>query len=1541
MNKTQNIVFKKALVMFMAVIMVFTYMPSMAWAESMENNLTDETFSQTPAPQAAEGAVTIQTGDAEGLTEFALSVEPINKDAAPVTSNFQIKNGKSVSVLREYTYTVPAGTEEVTIFFTSSDSENGFFVEAENGTVTMNDFLYLKNKPEEPIKSMTVRLEDGKGSTKCILPYLPSGVSGQWWLNKSKIYQFHFETAPEPVKITTPDAEGLTQFTLSVEPLNKTTAPITSKFQFKGGPSADYLYEYTYTVPAGTKEVTISFTSSDPKYGFFMEVENGTVSTNDFLQFDAAKKPENPMTETTVTLTDGKGSTKCILAYLLSGYSGPKENPTKIYKYSANKGHIYQFHFVEASDAVQIKTDLPERVQYNQNAAAEPLKVEIEAPQGSDIQYTWYQGTTPETVTTVIDGENTDTYTPPTDKAGVMYYRVEATVTETGKSPVTLRSTTTKVVVKDPNVTFSLGSWKMPKPYELQKYENSDQIYTVKIPVDNYEAAHDYGARKAIYTFHGQISGIIPDGVTIEKVWSGSPADDFDLTKEGALTVDYDTNTFVIDLTKAASPEAAYMAKEYQSTYWHLLGRCLYLQTKDEGNNTKLYTIAADSESLNVGYRPYLPSSVSLLKEDGTALTGFQVEFPSEGEIPTSVFAKTLTLDTPTVLRAQVCNRDEGVEGYIYDGTLPFGSWKESQLSWVVVNGEKVGGSFHGKTDAEDGRSSAFTLQQGLNVVEVYTNMKPYYFSNKATSTSVGGIHENTTVTIPHEGSYRYKAVGTACVVYLIDYQGKAAANVPQDDPTDTSLQEVQALRFGPSNSIITACQMEQSEEGYTLTVPESFDTDTPEGTLHNEYTHAVLLAAKPKVPGATVTFSGAEGLVAGESVADSAFLNMEALYGETNKSFTMTVTAAGGMTKKNYLVKVIFASDVEKTRVRLVNSEGSTTTLSRTFDEDTYAYYVNYFNKLSTNSYLNITLPTGVSAVMSKTIQGVEISMGGSFCGEKQFMLSPRMDDFYRLTITDVNQNVKSYYFITRFTRGEAVSDLSSFATDVKAMPEADALTSENLSRLEALIAQYGALDEESKAELENATNKLSELYGVLEKYQALVAAGLKLKGNENAANLYEKISALPKASEVTEANAAQVKADVAAIRKAMTEEDKALLGWAGSSVLAKLEAVEKAAGGGTSGGNTGGGGGGGAIGPIPSSVDVITVKETTSGEVTTVTKTTIDGGKAQAAKNEQGEAVSKVLANVSKEIAKELAKQAEANKSDLVTITVKSGDASRTDIAIPKDSLASIAKDSKADLLLKTDRTQMRFAHDALTALTAGEAGDTITISINEKAALAGTQKPAESAIGKTGKLFTVSAKAGDKFLTDLGGAKAGVSLPLSDALKGKDLLLVSIDENGICTALPHSIETIGSDSYLSFETDRLGTFVAVEKADAEKEISAQKQARVKALLQDVKLQVKTTKTSKKSVKAQVSVKNNKTAIKELKAMGYTVKYRFYRSTKKASGYKALKTKSVSTFTNTKGVKGTRYYYKARVLVYDGKTLVAKSALKQCSYGTRIWNK
>ena len=113
------------------------------------------------------------------------------------------------------------------------------------------------------------------------------------------------------------------------------------------------------------------------------------------------------------------------------------------------------------------------------------------------------------------------------------------------------------------------------------------------------------------------------------------------------------------------------------------------------------------------------------------------------------------------------------------------------------------------------------------------------------------------------------------------------------------------------------------------------------------------------------------------------------------------------------------------------------------------------------------------------------------------------------------------------------------------------------------------------------------------------------------------------------------------------------------------------------------------------------------------------------------------------------------------------------------------------------------------------------------------------------------------------------------------------------------------------------------------------------IKDDIKNFKLAVSTSKTSKKNVKVNVKIKNGKSLIKDLESKGYTVKYKFYKSTKKASKYKAVKTKNTGTYINTSGKKGTKYYYKAKVLVYDGKTLIAQTTLKQCSYGVRIWSK
>ena len=135
-----------------------------------------------------------------------------------------------------------------------------------------------------------------------------------------------------------------------------------------------------------------------------------------------------------------------------------------------------------------------------------------------------------------------------------------------------------------------------------------------------------------------------------------------------------------------------------------------------------------------------------------------------------------------------------------------------------------------------------------------------------------------------------------------------------------------------------------------------------------------------------------------------------------------------------------------------------------------------------------------------------------------------------------------------------------------------------------------------------------------------------------------------------------------------------------------------------------------------------------------------------------------------------------------------------------------------------------------------------------------------------------------------------------------------------------------------------------VAIERA-AEKpaDDDAAKIAKAKKLTASMRLTARSAKTAKKNVQVTVKTSSKTTAsIKELKDLGYTVKYRYYRSAKKAASYKSTVTKKTATYTNTSGKKGTKYFYKVQVRVYDenGK-LVSKTALKQCKYASRVWTK
>ncbi len=111
----------------------------------------------------------------------------------------------------------------------------------------------------------------------------------------------------------------------------------------------------------------------------------------------------------------------------------------------------------------------------------------------------------------------------------------------------------------------------------------------------------------------------------------------------------------------------------------------------------------------------------------------------------------------------------------------------------------------------------------------------------------------------------------------------------------------------------------------------------------------------------------------------------------------------------------------------------------------------------------------------------------------------------------------------------------------------------------------------------------------------------------------------------------------------------------------------------------------------------------------------------------------------------------------------------------------------------------------------------------------------------------------------------------------------------------------------------------------------------SKVKEALNDMTLKARSAKTSKKNIRVNVIA-----SITDKLPDGYTVKYKYYRSTKKTSGYRLMTAKSENYYINTKGTKGTRYYYKTRVAVYDndGK-LIAQTELKQCKYAARVWTK
>ena len=267
-------------------------------------------------------------------------------------------------------------------------------------------------------------------------------------------------------------------------------------------------------------------------------------------------------------------------------------------------------------------------------------------------------------------------------------------------------------------------------------------------------------------------------------------------------------------------------------------------------------------------------------------------------------------------------------------------------------------------------------------------------------------------------------------------------------------------------------------------------------------------------------------------------------------------------------------------------------------------------------------------------------------------------------------------------------------------------------------------------------------------------------------------------------------------------------------------------------------------------------------------------------------------------------------------------------------------------------------------VSTIVGADAAPESPVETTGKAGSAVTTSPAEVKVSGTTGAVTVKADNQKEILKQAKEKKSAqvVLVVANSDAKGAEKLELNLEKSFLESLLKDTnaklvVKTpLGQKTYERDELQKLvnettGTTVKAEinkdnvdtAAEETADDNAAKIEKAKSIVKDLKLVARSSKTAKKNIKAVLkSDAKVKASIKELKDLGFTVKYRFYRSTKKAASYKSTVTKKTASYTNTSGKKGTKYFYKIQVRVYDenGK-LIAKTALKQCKYASRVWTK
>lgn len=343
---------------------------------------------------------------------------------------------------------------------------------------------------------------------------------------------------------------------------------------------------------------------------------------------------------------------------------------------------------------------------------------------------------------------------------------------------------------------------------------------------------------------------------------------------------------------------------------------------------------------------------------------------------------------------------------------------------------------------------------------------------------------------------------------------------------------------------------------------------------------------------------------------------------------------------------------------------------------------------------------------------------------------------------------------------------------------------------------------------------------------------------------------------------------------------------------------------------------------------------------EVAVTEKTNADGVK---------ESVASVT--VKKENQTEILKQAKENQSKEIVLEVAAAASKGADsiqLELPKDMVSDIVRDTQAEVTVDSEQGALTLDRETLAQIAKEAKGSALTLTIHKAKSATEAQQKLTGAATQVYRLTLASA---NQNISQFDG-KITVKLPIPATLLEKTVVAVHFDSAEKFTQMQGKRESRNKKDFYVFATTHFSEFGLVDAEEAgitendaqepeTDKLSNRKEA--KKIVSKLRLTTTASKTKKQSVKLQMK-QNSKTRkqIKALQSIGYSVKYRFYRSTKKRQGYQRLATKKTNAYTVVKGKKGTRYYYKTQLCVYDkeGK-LIAKTALKQSKYAEKVWTK